>query len=461
MGFSSIDEQVRQEVARRDRMDAPVKPEDRIWPMKADLSQGYPIDQKAKAEISGSFMSTTTLRNLTLREDLNLQQFTVVSGTNGYIETLIQRFLRRFQHFLQSFVRPSNTDSERHTILTYVSIESLFMWEDNPIERSLISNADLDRSISIWGFLDVLKVVRRNAGGWIVIEGNRRLEILRRRGYKLVPVLILPFDESEAKAVAIALNTSGKSWNFRAVCQAVVAEPSTIASLPDSQRKRVIRASQTLGENFASYMQYGSPGAMEAGKQLATYLGIHRNSWEEIKDIVIWINHWTGGTSVVHKAMILGTPPEEIRRAIADDRPLVLANVKAREPKRRPTQPVEDAVNQLLVFLSEGQKSQVQVRDYLESLGYGRGSACACHQKAKNRIRIAWIVPDATKVSPFRKAASLSIEQFIRSLPPDMLDDEDVIMRQAISNGINISALHTIASYIGVTKEWYLRKEAQ
>ena len=95
--------------------------------------------------------------------------------------------------------------------IRYVPLDSL---KENP-ENARVHGSEtyiVENSIDRFGFVNPIKVTK----DMMIISGHGRLKAARDAGLTEVPVVVLPFDEEEAKAFALVDNASSdaSTWNL-------------------------------------------------------------------------------------------------------------------------------------------------------------------------------------------------------------------------------------------------------
>jgi len=202
-----------------------------------------------------------------------------------------------------------------------VPIDTVLLWDKNPVKRSRISDSRLEAMTRKYGIYLPLGVWRSKADEpWTCVEGNRRLRIARRLGMKSVPIIQLPGKSPEE--AALVLNTTGERWDGQTLGQYVVDFPDILPLLPDGIRRRIEYAMSIMGSRFPVYIIDNPLTACDAAARLSRYLG-RADQTRHIMKITFWIlRHKL--TAKVNLAIYQGMSTRVIERAIEDDEPLMI-----------------------------------------------------------------------------------------------------------------------------------------
>lgn len=114
-----------------------------------------------------------------------------------------------------------------------VNLEDLKPAPYNPRQIDAASMAGLEESIDRFGLVQEIVVNERTG---LMVGGHQRLKALREKGYKDAPVVFVDLDDSEEKALNIALNSRHISGVFTPDAQALLDDlaadrPDLMASL--------------------------------------------------------------------------------------------------------------------------------------------------------------------------------------------------------------------------------------
>jgi DNA modification methylase len=94
----------------------------------------------------------------------------------------------------------------------------------NPREISPEALAGLQMSIAKWGLVEPLVLNQRSG---FLVGGHQRLEAMKRLGMEEAPVVLVDLDETEEKALNVALNSQAISGAFTTGLEALLAEIKT------------------------------------------------------------------------------------------------------------------------------------------------------------------------------------------------------------------------------------------
>jgi ParB family chromosome partitioning protein len=113
-------------------------------------------------------------------------------------------------------------------------------WNANHMDR--ISLDRLSLSIDQFGLIQNLVVRRAPSGKYEVLSGNQRLTLLREKGVKTVPCVVVDMDDAHAMLAAQALNSIHgdddlglKSEVFRKILESI-SHKEVLSILPESAR---------------------------------------------------------------------------------------------------------------------------------------------------------------------------------------------------------------------------------
>lgn len=165
-----------------------------------------------------------------------------------------------------------------------VHVSQLKEWSDNPVKRSRISDKELSDSIKAYGVKQPLTVVLYN-GGYLVVDGNRRLRIAKKQGIESLPVVVCNNDDPVA--LAITLNTTVRAWDQQTVGQLVASHPEAAQYIPD-RYKNLVGCMRLLGDDYLAFIREYGVNAYNVAIRLAKYLGRY-NDKEFCKKVVLWV----------------------------------------------------------------------------------------------------------------------------------------------------------------------------
>lgn len=110
--------------------------------------------------------------------------------------------------------------------MEYVPIDSLIPASYNPRKISEVEMQKLVDSIALVGFIDPIIVNRDNT----IIGGHQRVKAAKRLGYVEIPVVHVDLDKDDEKALNIAMNRLGGSFDEELLAQ-------LLKTLADDKRK--------------------------------------------------------------------------------------------------------------------------------------------------------------------------------------------------------------------------------
>ena len=112
--------------------------------------------------------------------------------------------------------------------MRYVAVADLKPAPYNPRIMPAEEMEDLVRSMRVFGVVDPLIVRRVDL---MVIGGHQRLEAAKRLGLSKVPVIELDLSDEEARALNIALNKIGGTWDVPKLAELLKGLPQDLAQL--------------------------------------------------------------------------------------------------------------------------------------------------------------------------------------------------------------------------------------
>ena len=204
----------------------------------------------------------------------------------------------------------------------HIDVGDLHEWDDNPVKRKSIPDDELRRSIEEHGMtVDTIAVVP-NGNGYVVVDGNRRLRIVKELGMS-GKFLAKVYSKSVDKvALAIKLNGIGKSWDRQSYTQFVIGHPERLDDLPKRYKASTKRMYDLLGKDYEWFALNCSPNAFDWGVHLAKYIGKGEND-SFVKKTVLWVGRHRL-VREVRRAIDGGASKSMVERAILNDKPLKL-----------------------------------------------------------------------------------------------------------------------------------------
>ena len=102
-----------------------------------------------------------------------------------------------------------------------VALDTLSGWSGNPRTITPRAMEALDSSIARWGLVQPIVWNERSGR---VVGGHQRLEVLRRRSVPSTSVVVVSLDDTEEKALNVALNSGSISGQFTDEVDTILAE---------------------------------------------------------------------------------------------------------------------------------------------------------------------------------------------------------------------------------------------
>ena len=131
-------------------------------------------------------------------------------------------------------------------------------WNPNRIDDAMVKR--LKESITRYGLVQSLVVRAVESGGYEVLSGNQRLDVLRSMGYTQVPCVVVEVGDAHARLLAQALNRIQGEDNLGLKAELVrdilksLPKEDVLALLPETAESLQVLSS--LGqENMAHYLQ--------------------------------------------------------------------------------------------------------------------------------------------------------------------------------------------------------------
>lgn len=201
-----------------------------------------------------------------------------------------------------------------------IDVKDLNEWVDNPINRQSIPDLELRNSLEKDGLMvDTIAVVP-NGVGYTVIDGNRRLRIVKELGIEGKFMAKVYNRDVDKISLAIKLNGIGNAWNRQAYTQFVIGHPERIDLLPKRFKSETKKAYDLLGKDFKWFALNCRPNAYDWGVLLAKYLG--RGDDEEfVKKTVLWVGRYKL-VRQARQALDSLASKSMIEKAILADKPL-------------------------------------------------------------------------------------------------------------------------------------------
>ena len=202
-----------------------------------------------------------------------------------------------------------------------IEVRELHEWEGNPVKRGELPYSELKARIEAYGLAGTIAVVP-NGKGYIVVDGNRRLKIIKEIG-RTSPVMAAIYDRSiDLNELALTLNGYGIAWDLQTAGQVVAQTPEAMEMLPKNWKSALRPMVDLLGDDYAHFITNYAPASYAWGRKAAIYAGKKRDR-EFIKKAVIWcgkhkMNH------MVRRLTDLGVSPKMIETAILKDKSLVM-----------------------------------------------------------------------------------------------------------------------------------------
>lgn len=138
-------------------------------------------------------------------------------------------------------LRPDVAATTAEIALRYLPITTLVPAPYNPRVMPEDEMAALVESIRTFGLVDPVLVRRHDR---MVVGGHQRLEAAKRLGMAEVPVVELDLSDEQAKALNVALNRIGGTWDIPKLAELLASLPADIQALTgfdEAEMKKVAR----------------------------------------------------------------------------------------------------------------------------------------------------------------------------------------------------------------------------
>lgn len=201
-----------------------------------------------------------------------------------------------------------------------VPVDELTPASYNPPARtdlSLPKNRDLMKSMLVEGLLYPILIALTPSGAKRVVEGHCRLAVGKALGWKEIACIV---KEGSPESLYVHANIRSNLTN-NDLLYIYLKKPDAV---PARQRARLAKMEEVVGRDGLKALQKwgGSTGTFTQARAIARYVGEEPTSPFVAQSLGWLMAH--NQTLTARKAMDGGIPPAQLRRAVADGKPLTL-----------------------------------------------------------------------------------------------------------------------------------------